>query len=95
MRSVELFATWHEHHGDRPIKAVDLAEPVQALVDPQGRSRQFIVARLRQLTGTRAGGSSSVGKRPLENGVRPRMPCGARNRRRSYGPYAVGSSLVR
>jgi putative DNA primase/helicase len=55
-RIVELFDVWHQHHGERPIKAVDLAEPVQALVDPQGRSRQFIAARIRQLTGTRAGG---------------------------------------
>jgi hypothetical protein len=32
------------------------AEPVQALVDPQGRARQFVAARLTRLMGTRAGG---------------------------------------
>jgi hypothetical protein len=33
-----------------------LAEPVRALVDPQGRGRQYVAARLGQLAGTRAGG---------------------------------------
>jgi hypothetical protein len=37
-------------------KAADLAEPVEALIDPQGRRRQFVAARLVNLTGTRAGG---------------------------------------
>jgi hypothetical protein len=55
-RIVELFTAWHEHHGERPIKAVDLAEPVRALVDPQGCSRQVVASRLTQLTGTRACG---------------------------------------
>jgi putative DNA primase/helicase len=53
---VGLFDAWYQHHDERPIKAVDLAEPVRALVDPQGRGRQFIAARLTHLTGTRAGG---------------------------------------
>jgi hypothetical protein len=44
------------HHGERPVKAAALAESVRALVDPQGRGRQHIAARLRQLVGTRAGG---------------------------------------
>jgi hypothetical protein len=55
-RIVELFEIWDTHHGDRPIKAADLVGPVQALVDPQGRGRQFVAARLIQLAGTRAGG---------------------------------------
>jgi hypothetical protein len=38
------------------VKASALAEPVRVLVDPQGRGRQFVAARLVQLTGTRAGG---------------------------------------
>lgn len=44
------------HHHERPIKAADLAEPVRALVDSQGRGRQFVAARLTQIVGTRAGG---------------------------------------
>jgi hypothetical protein len=53
---VELFDAWAMHHGERPIKAAALAESVRALVDPQGRGRQHITARLWQLIGTRAGG---------------------------------------
>jgi putative DNA primase/helicase len=55
-RIVDLFQTWHEHHADLPTKVADLAEPVRSMVDPQGRGRQFVAARLVQLTGTRAGG---------------------------------------
>jgi hypothetical protein len=55
-RIVELFEAWHAHHADRPTTAADLAEPVRALVDRQGRGRQFVAARLVQFTGTRAGG---------------------------------------
>jgi putative DNA primase/helicase len=53
---VEVFQTWDAHHGEQPIKAADLAEPVRNLVDPQRRGRQFIAGRLPQLVGTRAGG---------------------------------------
>jgi hypothetical protein len=44
--------------GNHPTrtKASALPEPVRVLVDPQGRGRQHIAARLAQLTGTRAGG---------------------------------------
>jgi putative DNA primase/helicase len=55
-RIVDLFATWDANHAARPTKVTDLAEPVRALVDPQGRGRQYVAARLRQLAGTRAGG---------------------------------------
>jgi hypothetical protein len=53
---VELFDAWHVHHGEGPVKASALPEPVRVLVDPQGRGRQHIAARLVQLTGTRGGG---------------------------------------
>jgi hypothetical protein len=53
---VELFHAWHVYRGERPVKASALPEPVRLLVDPQGRGRQHIAARLVQLTGTRAGG---------------------------------------
>jgi hypothetical protein len=52
----ELFGTWHRHHGDAPIKAVDLAEPVRHLIDPQGRGRQYVATFLGKLAGTRAAG---------------------------------------
>jgi hypothetical protein len=53
---VELFDVWAVHHSERPVKASALPEPVRVLVDPQGRGRQHMAARLVQLTGTRAGG---------------------------------------
>lgn len=52
----ELFEAWNAHHGQRLVKAAALAEPVRALLDPQGRGRQHVAARLVQLTSTRAGG---------------------------------------
>jgi putative DNA primase/helicase len=55
-RIVELFETWDAHHGERPIKAAELAKKVRVLIDPQGRGRQFTAAYLSRLTGTRAGG---------------------------------------
>ena len=54
--AAELFATWWEHHRDRPVTAAQLAEPVRALVDPQGHGRQYVAARLVQMDGARAGG---------------------------------------
>ena len=38
---VELFEAWDVHHGQRPVKAAALAEPVRALLDPQGRGRRI------------------------------------------------------
>jgi hypothetical protein len=55
-RIVELFETWHAHHGDKPVKANAIAEPVRALLDPQGRGRQFMASCLVQRAGTRVGG---------------------------------------
>jgi hypothetical protein len=53
---VDLFEAWEAHHGDKPTTAANLAEPVRAMVDPHGRSRQNVASRLSQLAGTRAGG---------------------------------------
>jgi hypothetical protein len=52
----ELFRAWHQHHGDAPIKAADLAEPVRSLIDPQGRGRQYVATCLSKLAGTRVAG---------------------------------------
>ena len=54
-RIVELFVSWNAYHADRPTKVADLAAPVRAAADPQGRGRQHLEACLRRLTGTRAG----------------------------------------
>jgi hypothetical protein len=47
-----------------PAKANAVIEPVRALLDPQGRGRQFTAARLVQLAGTRAGGFVLMRKDP-------------------------------
>ena len=52
----ELFQTWWLHHRDQPMRAADLAEPVQTIADPQGRGRQYLTAHLARLAGTRAAG---------------------------------------
>lgn len=52
----ELFVTWWDEHGEEPVKATDLSEAVRAIVDPQGKGRQFLVSRLGTLAGTNAGG---------------------------------------
>jgi hypothetical protein len=52
----ELFTAWWEYHSNKPIKVADLADPVQRLLDPQARGRQYIASRVSQLEGTRAGG---------------------------------------
>ncbi len=55
-RIADLFAAWWENHQDRPVAAMQLATPVHVLLDPQGRGRQFVAARLTKLVSTRAGG---------------------------------------
>jgi hypothetical protein len=54
--AAEAFQAWWEAHADRPLKAADLAEPVKAVLDPQGRGRQFLARRLQNLEGTRCAG---------------------------------------
>ncbi len=55
-RIAELFRTWWEHHAGEIIKTNDLAEPVKATADPQGRGRQYLATFLAGLAGTRAAG---------------------------------------
>ena len=55
-RIAELYRTWWENHGPAPTKASDLAEPVKAIADPQGRGRQYLATFLATLAGTRAAG---------------------------------------
>jgi hypothetical protein len=52
----DLFSKWWEHHSSRAVSAADLADPVQALLNPQGRARQYVAQRLAQMEGTRAAG---------------------------------------
>ena len=47
---------WWERHGATPVKANQLAEPVKAIADPQGRGRQYLATFLSVLAGTHAAG---------------------------------------
>ena len=55
-RIAELFQVWWERHGATPVKANQLAEPVKAIADPQGRGRQYLATFLSGLAGTHAAG---------------------------------------
>jgi hypothetical protein len=53
-RIADLFRTWWEQHGATPTKVNQLAEPVKAIADPQGRGRQYLATFLSGLAGTHA-----------------------------------------
>ncbi len=55
-RVAELFATWWQYHGSSPLTANDLDYRVKAIVDPQGRGRQYLAVVIGGLAGTRAAG---------------------------------------
>jgi hypothetical protein len=55
-RVADLFRAWWGEHGSIPITANQLAEPVKAIADPQGRGRQYLATRLSGLAGTHAAG---------------------------------------
>jgi hypothetical protein len=55
-RIAEFFQVWWEHHGATPVKANQLAEPVKAVADPQGRGRQYLATFIAGLAGTHAAG---------------------------------------
>jgi hypothetical protein len=52
----EIFRLWWERHGAAAVAARDLHEDVRLLLDPQGRSRQYLASRLERLQGTRMAG---------------------------------------
>jgi len=60
----ELLGAWWEHHRSAPIKASDLDPPVKAVLDPQGRGRQYLARRLAGLAGTRAAGFVLTQQKP-------------------------------
>jgi hypothetical protein len=53
LQIVDMFKTWYEQHGEKPVKVKAISEPVRALLDPQGCGRHFTAARLVQLACTR------------------------------------------
>jgi hypothetical protein len=54
--AAEILSTWWDAHQDRAVAANDLDSMVKKLLDPHDRGRQYIVARLEALTGTRIAG---------------------------------------
>ncbi|MEQ8652420.1 MAG: hypothetical protein RIC87_08150 [Kiloniellales bacterium] len=54
--TAEIFQRWWACHADHAVPIRGLAEEVVQLVDPQGRGRQFVAAKLEQMAGTRIAG---------------------------------------
>jgi hypothetical protein len=52
----DLFAMWWDKHGDRPVAVRDIHQDVREVLDPQGRGRQYVTARVEGLAGTRMAG---------------------------------------
>jgi hypothetical protein len=61
-RNVAMFEDWWTHHGDKPVTANELCESTQNLIDPLGKSRQFVASALVRLAGTRVGGYVLTGQ---------------------------------
>ena len=51
-----LFENWSERHGANPVAVRDLDVVLVTALDPQGRGRQYVAARLEKLVGTRLAG---------------------------------------
>ena len=52
----ELFHAWHAAHGSTAVTVAGLAAAVQAAANPDGKPRQWLAARIRNLAGTRLAG---------------------------------------
>ncbi|MCX7377336.1 MAG: hypothetical protein NTY94_11425 [Alphaproteobacteria bacterium] len=59
-----FFGAWHECHGDRPMKATEVDAEVVSIINPHGRSRQFIASELAKLVGTRVAGLMLTRSKP-------------------------------
>ena len=52
----ELFHAWHKAHGSAAFTVADLAPAVQDAANPDGKPRQWLATRIRNLAGTRLAG---------------------------------------
>ena len=52
----EIFAAWWHHHSARAVALRELNDEVRHALDPAGRGRQWMSARVEKLAGTRYGG---------------------------------------
>ena len=55
-RVSEIFLTWWDRHGDRPTEVKDLSDKVKTLIDPLGKSRQYLNTQVQRLADTRIAG---------------------------------------
>jgi hypothetical protein len=60
----ELFQVWWQYHANSPVKADELDDAVKAVIDPQGRGRQYIVSYLNRHVGTRNAGFVLSSEKP-------------------------------
>ena len=59
-----LFTLWWTKHADQPTAISQLDPTVKELADPQGRSRQYVAARISKLVGTRIAGFVMTSQQP-------------------------------
>jgi hypothetical protein len=52
-RISEIFLMWWDSHGDRPTEVKDLSAEVKTLIDPLGKSRQYLNTQVQRLADTR------------------------------------------
>ena len=60
----ELFHAWNQAHGSFAVTVAGLAETVCTLANPDGKGRQYLAARIRNLAGTRLAGFVLVHEAP-------------------------------
>ena len=51
-----IFEDWWNTHGDKPMRAAELADSIKSIIDPQGRGRQWMTVALSKMDGMRSGG---------------------------------------
>ncbi len=66
----DLFTAWWQKHENKAMKAADLAEPLQVMLNPQGRGRRYVAERLMQMNGTRCGGFVLIYQPPARDGAK-------------------------
>ena len=60
----DIFFAWDRAHGRYPKTVAELDERVRVLIAPENKGRQFLAARIRNLTGTRLAGFVLVHEPP-------------------------------
>ena len=60
----ELFQAWHQAHGSAAVTVAELVVSVQAAANPDGKPRQWLATRIRNLAGTRLAGFVLVHEAP-------------------------------